>query len=276
MRSTSGLASPSGAGGVRLASVGHVLLALTLIGLGISGLVTGAFGAIWHSVPRSLPGREALAYVCACVSLACGVGVLFRRSAAIACAMLLGYLLLWLVLIKLPYIIASPAVAVNYESAGETGVMLAGAGVLYGWLVPGRLGSWFGCAAGERGVRGARVLYGLSLLAFGVSHFAYLKQTASLVPAWLPAHVFWVYFTGSAYLAAGAAAVIGLCARLAVSLSVVQMGLFTVLVWVLPVLAGHADAGQWSELGDSWALAAAAWVVADSLRATPWLAIGRD
>ncbi len=260
---------------MRIASVGHAVFAATMIALGILGLIDGDFAPIWDSVPKGLPAREALAWLCTFVCLACGVGLLWRRTASSAARVLFVYLFVWMLLIKVRYILLAPLVEGFYQSCGETAVIVAGAWVLYAWLA----GDWdrrrLGFAVGDKGVRAARVLYGLALIAFGLSHFAYLDLTAPLVPGWLPAHVFWAYFTGCTYLAAGAAVIIGVCARLAAALSALQMGLFLLLVWVPIVAAGNISAGQWGETVVNVALVAGAWVVADSYRGMRWLAVGR-
>jgi uncharacterized membrane protein len=258
---------------IRVVSVGHAVFAATMVALGIFGLIQGNFTPTWTGVPKSVPLREVLAYLCAFLSLATGIGLLWQRAAVVASRVLLIYLLVWLLAFRVANIFRAPTALDTWWVLGDTMVMTAGAWVLYAWFADDRDGR-FSFATGDRGLRIARLLYGLALIPFGVAHFTNLKDTAPLVPDWLSWHVAWAYFTGGAFIAAGAAVLIGVCARLAAVLSAVQLGLFTLLVWA-PVVAAGPNAFQWSEFLDSWALTAGAWLVADSYRDMPWLAVGK-
>jgi uncharacterized membrane protein len=45
-------------------------------------------------------------------------------------------------------------------------------------------------------------LFAISLIVFGVQHLLYVGFVASLVPVWIPWHVFWAYATGIAFFVA--------------------------------------------------------------------------
>jgi len=155
--------------------------------------------------------------------------------------------LLWILAFKLPVILGAPGSMESWEGTAETVVIASAAVILAG-----------------RGAIG-RALYGAAMMVFGLAHFAYLKETAGLVPNWLPEPEMWAGVTGGAYIAAGLAMLGGVQARLAAILSAAQMGGFTALVWV-PIIAasGPKTAFQWRETVLSWALTAAGWVIAES------------
>ncbi len=247
-------------------SVVQVAFAVTMISLGILGFVKGGFTPVWAPVPAGLPAHEVLVYLCAFVSLATGLGLLWQRTAANAARALVALLGVWWLLFRLPDIFRAPASQDSWSGAAETAVMVAAAWVQYAWFASDWDRRHLRFASGAQGLRGARILYGLALIPFGVAHFTYLKETVSLVPVWLPAHIFWAYFFGCTFIAAGVAILIGVYARLAAALSAVQLALFLFLVWVPIVAAGSKSTFQWSETILSWALASGAWVVADSYR----------
>jgi len=236
------------------------------------GLVQGNFDPVWDPVFERMPARELLVYLIALISLACGIGLLWNRTAAVAARLLLMSQLAWLLFLRVPGIFISPVVDYWWATC-MTAVMVASSWVLYVWFADDWDKRHLGFASGDRGLRIARSLYGLALIPFGISHFLYLKHTAELVPGWLPWHVGWAYFTGWAFITAGVAMLVGVWARLAAALSALEIGIFLLLVWVPIVAAGSKDAFQWSETIVSWALLAGAWVVADSYRGMSWFAV---
>ena len=258
---------------MRIASAGHVAFALALIGIGLLGLASGDFTPTWSGVPDWVPAHVALAYLCAAVSLAGGVGLLWRRTAAAASRVLLVAFLAWLLLVRVPLIVRHPATTVSWWACGDTAVMLGAAWVLYVWFAGEADQQRVTFPTGERGLRIARTLFGLALIPFGIAHFTFLERTVFFVPHWLPWRTAWAMATGCAFIAAGVAVVSGVRGRLAATLLAWMLGLFTLIVWV-PIVLAHPSAGDWAEFVSSCVLTAGAWMVADSWRGTPSLGRG--
>jgi uncharacterized membrane protein YphA (DoxX/SURF4 family) len=89
------------------------------------------------------------------------------------------------------------------------------------------------------------LFYAAPLAAFGTEHFTITKVIASLVPAWIPWHLFWAYFVGACFIAGPLSLVTRIQARLAASLLALTFFLFVVLM----------DAPSWARHpGDRFAL----------------------
>jgi len=248
-------------------TVSRFAFSLTFVGVGAIGLIGSSFAPTWRPVPDGVPGRDLLAWLSSFVSLGCGAGLLLRRSAAPAALVLALFLAVWTLAFKMPFIVKAPLVEGSYQSNGENWVLIAAAWVLYAELSK-RRNFW----SGDRALWLAYGLYGLGLIAFGLSHFFYLDLTAPLVPAWLPAPVFWAYATGAIYTVCGVMLVVGLAPRLAALGAAANITLITVLVWGPMLIAGGLSVMHWQETVVSIGLMAASWVLASgSPPATGWL-----
>jgi len=244
----------------------RVAFAAALIGLGLLTFIYGDSSALWEPIPKALPGRSVVIYLCGVIELAGGIGLLLRSSVLFACRVLVPFLLLWLVLLKLPGVLLHPAVVVRWEQFGETAAILAGAWCLFAVYA----GTWeqrhLGFAVGDRGVRMARLLLIAALVMFGVSHFAYADLTASLVPRWMRFPLGWAYLTGAANIAAAAGMLFAIYPRLAANLEAAMLWIFTLFVWVPRIVSVHSDQEIWAEFLVSAAIAAGVWLVADTYR----------
>jgi len=74
------------------------------------------------------------------------------------------------------------------------------------------------------------LFYAAPLAAFGTEHFTLTKIIASIVPPWIPWHVFWAYFVGACFIAAGLSLVTGIARRLSASLLALTFFLFVVMM----------------------------------------------
>jgi hypothetical protein len=58
------------------------------------------------------------------------------------------------------------------------------------------------------------ILFSLTIISFAIDHFLFAKEASDYVPSWIPSHLFWMYFTGSALLGSGIAIILKIRPRL--------------------------------------------------------------
>jgi uncharacterized membrane protein YphA (DoxX/SURF4 family) len=91
-------------------------------------------------------------------------------------------------------------------------------------------GDWQKARGLDKVVLFGPLFYAAPLAAFGTEHFTLTAAIASIVPAWIPWHLFWAYFVGACFIAAALSMVTGIQARLSASLVALTFFLFVVLM----------------------------------------------
>jgi uncharacterized membrane protein len=254
--------------------LGHGFLAIAAASLAVLGLAYGDFAPSGRSLPGWIPWRETWVYLSALLLLAASTGLFFSRTALPSALTIGAYQAVWAV-IGTPPIFSEPLSIGAWYGFCEAMTSLVGAWILYAMLRRQSRRSDTPIAS-ERAVRVAQALFGLTCVFYGTSHFVYADYTASMVPAWLPYRLGFAYLTGLGHVAAGIGIIVGILPRLAANLEALMMSIFGLLVWV-PSFFAHPrpewatpPQNQWSELVVNIVLAASAWIVATSLRNSPW------
>jgi uncharacterized membrane protein YphA (DoxX/SURF4 family) len=241
-----------------LSNLGSHVYGIAAIALGLVGLFWRDFASVWQPVPDTLPHRALLACIAALLFLLAGIAVQWRRTARFGFPVL-AILYSMAALLWLPRVIGFPRMIGTWLGFAEELTLVLAAIIGYASLAPPN-------SAWSRTTQIARIIFGLCLVVFGVTHFLALRDTAAFVPKWIPpSQQFWAIFTGVAHLLAGLAIITGVQARLAAYLFAAMLLSFGVLIW-LPALFAHPEIHlNWAANCVNLAIAAAGWIVADSL-----------
>jgi hypothetical protein len=109
-----------------------------------------------------------------------------------------------------------------------------------------------------------RVGLGVCAISFALSQALLLRDTAHLVPKWIPPNqMFWAILTTVAFGLAALAILINRQARLAIRLMALMLALFGVIVWIPHVIANPKAHFIWSECALTFLVTGAAWMVAE-------------
>jgi uncharacterized membrane protein len=222
---------------------------LGAVGLGVLGLVVGDFALQWQPVPKGIAFRTELAWLSAALLIVGGLATIWRRTSVLGSLGLGAMYGVWVVVLHLPVALADASQVGSWNAVAEA--LALSLGGLVGWAATARPDL---APIGRR-------LFGLCPVIFGLAHFGYAKFTASMVPAWLPAPLFWAYFTGAAHMAGGLALIAGVQTRLAATLLAAMYGSFALLLHLPRVIAAPDSRIEWTMLLIAVSLAGAAWMV---------------
>lgn len=259
------LTSKLGRGTDAVLRSGRWIFAFAIVALGAENLVCARvsqqpLGPGYAGIPVLpwVPAMPWLAMLTGAIAIACGVGLLLRRWAKVSGFTLGALLVVATLVFVLPKYMVHPG-----DMGLRTVVFEPLSLACIAFLWPGEPAVWLAHAS--------RWLFAAAMIVFGVDHFLGLIFIASLIPNWIPWHVFWVAFFGAVFIVAGA----GIGLRILERWSWAAIGLmFAVFVLTLhlertlglySIPGAIRDPDEWSSLfiavglwGGPWAMAAQA------------------
>jgi hypothetical protein len=232
---------------------------------GVSAVLFGTIALMWHD-PDTWQNLQEIwrlpfgAHIGGCLmtaQIAGGIGMQHWRTARLS-SVVLGVVYLCFSLACIPGIMAASNI---YERYGGSFFLffslLCGAIALYATTE----------ANAARAVvfaRLARLGLGICAISFTLGQILLPRETADLVPKWIPPNqMFWAILTTVAFGLAAVAILINRQARLATRLMTLMLALFGVLVWVPRLIAYPKAHLNWSEFALTILVTGAAWMVAD-------------
>ncbi|SHG42810.1 hypothetical protein SAMN04488109_0227 [Chryseolinea serpens] len=203
------------------------LLNLGRIFYGIVIMEMGLHVLYYHDFPYMLlppkhsgmPGLAVIAAVSGILLVLAGACIVFEKKTRPAALLLGSVLLLIFCFYFIPYqLMVSP----NYmhfgdwENAAKELALCSGAYVIAGGYPQKGESPLFRFLA--KPIPFGSMLFAITIISFSFDHFLYANEAADYVPSWVPAHVFWIYFTGLALLASGIAIILNIKRKLAATL----------------------------------------------------------
>jgi hypothetical protein len=223
---------------------------------GVAALASGLITLVWHDYNDSHHLRY-IVYAASAALIFGGSAIQVGRIAKTG-ASALGAAYLVFVLLCVPGIVAAPQIYNSWGNFFEQFSLLTGATLVYARLSS----AW----SPETLHRIGRILLGICAASFTLEQAIYLNATASLVPKWIPpSQMFWAVTTTVLFALAAVALVANRMALLATRLLTMMLVIFGLLVWVPLVFSDPHSHTNWSENAETFAIAGAAWILADLL-----------
>jgi len=223
---------------------------------GVTALAFALITLAWHDYNDWHPPLY-IVYPAAAALIFGGAAMQFRRTAKTGAAVL-GAVYLVFALQCVPRIVATPRIYNSWGNFFEQFSLVTGAAILYARL------SW--ARSPETLNRIGRILLGICTASFTLEQAVYLGATAHLVPKWLPpGQMFWAVATTVLFALAAVALLTNRMALLAARLLTMMLVTFGLLVWVPLLLSNPHSYTNWSENTETFAIAGAAWILADLL-----------
>jgi hypothetical protein len=234
----------------RLEDIGAVLFAGAMVGIGLQHIWIQDF-LRFEPVADWVPLRPALAVLYGMALAAAAASSIARPSGRgpMALAAILAGLIL---LVEWPALMTNLGTGTRWTTMFKA-LALCGAGT----ALAGRRAKPPSASLKRWGA----LMYGASLPVYGALHFIYGQLTATIVPAWIPGRLVWVYAIGVAFILSGAAIVTGVMQRQATLLLGVMFAIWVVILHIPRVVATPQVSVEWTNVFIAVAMTGSAWII---------------
>jgi uncharacterized membrane protein len=251
----------------KLTTVGRLFVAIAMIAFGVQHLVyLGFVTRLVPELPRWIPGHPLLACVFGAFLIVAGAAIAAGREARTVALLLGGAIFLSFAALYVPLLLANPLSGGVWTKSGKALALAGGSFLVAGSFLAEAANPATLRARIDNALKGFIPLGRFFLAAFlvlaGILHFVYADFVARLVPSWIPAHLFWTYFTGSALIAGGIGIMLPWTTRLAASLSGLMIFLWIVLLHIPRAVASPHDSNETTAVFEALAMSGAAILVA--------------
>ena len=160
----------------------------------------------WLLPPKhsGIPGFMLIAEVFGLLLVLAGACIVFEKKTRVAALLLGGVLLLIFCFYFIPYQLIASTNYMHFgdwENAAKELAFGSGAFVVAGFY--GEKNEYALISFLGRLIPFGAIAFSLTIISFACDHFLYAKEAADYVPSWIPYHLFWIYFTGTALLSSG-------------------------------------------------------------------------
>jgi uncharacterized membrane protein len=102
------------------------------------------------------------------------------------------------------------------------------------------------------------------MVVVGVQHIMYAHFVSTLVPAWIPARLFWACFVGAAFLATALSQFTRVLARWSATLIGIMFSVFVLIVHAPRVAGAMHNGNEWTSLLIALAMAGTSFILVDA------------
>jgi uncharacterized membrane protein len=247
-----------------LLRAGRFFFAISIFCFGVEYFIyaSGLKGPIPE--PPWLPGSQLGAVLTGGALIAVAVCITTEKLARLAAALLGCALFLYFMFLQFPRLIAQPHSPDPWTSGFELLALMGGAFVLARIETPDgfRLEPANNILSHLATI--GRVIFAIGLVVFAVQHFQYAKFVATIIPAWIPARLFWTYFVGVAFIVAALAIVTRKMARTASVLLGAMFFIWVVILHLPRVAANPRDGNEVTSLLVALAMSGVSFILAES------------